>query len=107
MKKLVLFLFSAALLTGTAMSQTAKQEEKKDLRETIKDKRAHKNAKMTDVAHLRLKSAHEQSEKQEAARKNQHAIAKDLRAKGEEHPSIKAKKVIHKQHEAAEKKSGS
>ena len=62
MKKVVLFLFSAALVSGAAMAQTAKQEEKKDLRETIKHKRAHKNAMMTDDAPLRFRKAHQQHE---------------------------------------------
>jgi hypothetical protein len=106
MKKLVLFLFSAALVTGAAMAQTAKQEEKKDLREDIRDKRAHKKAVRNDVAHLRFRKAHQQHEGKVEARKDQHATAKDLRAKGVEHPTRDAKKVIHKQHEAAEKKNG-
>ena len=44
MKKLLLFIFSVALVSGAAMAQTAKQEEKKDLRETIKDKKVHQKA---------------------------------------------------------------
>ena len=106
MKKFVLFLFSVALVSGVVMAQTAKQEEKKDLQATIKHKRVHKNAMLTDDAHLRFRKAHQQHEGLEAARKNEHAIAKDLRAKGVEHPARNAKKTIHKQKEAAEKKNG-
>ena len=105
MKKSVLFLLSIALVTATAMAQT-KTEEKKDLRESIQDKRAHKSAMASNAAHLRLRRSHQQHEKAQAARRLQHRQAKNLRAKGVEHPTRDAKKVIHQQKEAAEKKSG-
>jgi len=104
MKKLLLFIFSVALISGAATAQTAKQEEKKELKETIKDKKVHQKAVVKDAAHLNLGTAKEQHDKAEADRKSQHVIAKDLRAKGVEHPVVKAKKAIRKEHEAAEKK---
>ena len=104
MKKLLLVAFGAMLTVG-AMAQ-AKQEEKKDLREDVRDKRAHKKAVRSDLAHLRFRKAHQQHEGAEAARKEEHATSKNLRAKGEEHPTREAKKIIHKQKEAAERKNG-
>lgn len=104
MKKLVLVAFGAILSLG-AMAQT-KQEEKKDLRDEVRDKRAHRKQMHRNITHLRLGKAHQQHEKLQDARKAEHVKAKHLRNRGEEHPTRDAKKTIHKQHEAAEKKNG-
>ncbi len=104
MKKLLLVAFGAALSLG-AMAQT-KTEEKKELREEVSHKRAHRKQMHRDMTHLRLRKAHQQHEKMQDARADEHAEAKHLRARGEEHPTRDAKKTLHKQKEAAEKKNG-
>ena len=106
MKKLLLFAFTAIMISGTVMAQTARQEEKKDLRTAVEIKRDQQKKMADDAAHLRLKDAHEHKEAADAARKKQQALAKDLRKKGVKHPVKAVRKKLHKEHEAAEKKIG-
>lgn len=106
MKKLLLFAFTALMISGTAMAQTVKQEDKKDLRSAVEIKRAQQKAMTDDAAHLRLKQAHDHKEIADAARKKQRANAKDLRDRGVKHPVKAVRKQLHKEHEAAEVKKG-
>ena len=106
MKKLLLFAFTAIMISGTAMAQTAKQEEKKDLRTAVEIKRDQQKKMADDAAHLRFKKAHDHKEAADAARKKQHADAQALRDKGVKHPVKAVRKQLHKEHEAAEKKAG-
>jgi hypothetical protein len=95
MKRLLLFAFTTVMISGTVMAQTAKQEEKKDLRTAVEIKRDQQKAMVNDAAHLRLKKAHGHKEAADA-----------LRDKGVKHPVKAVRKKLHKEHEAAEKKIG-
>ena len=106
MKKLLLFAFTTVMISGTVMAQTAKQEEKKDLRTAVEIKRDQQKAMVNDAAHLRLKKAHDHKEAADAARKMQHENADALRDKGVKHPVKAVRKKLHREHEAAEKKIG-
>ena len=106
MKKVLLFAFTAMMISGAAMAQTVKQEEKKDLRTAVEIKRDQQKKMADDAAHLRLKDAHEHKEAADAARKKQQALAKELRNKGVKHPVKAVRKQLHKEHEAAEAKKG-
>ena len=106
MKKLLLFAFAAVMISGTAMAQTTKQEEKKELRTAVEIKRDQQKKMADDAAHLRFKKANDHKEVADAARKKQHANAQALRDKGVKHPVKAVRKQLHKEHEAAEKKAG-
>ncbi len=106
MKKLLLFAFTALMISGTAMAQTEKQQEKKELRKAVEIKRDEQKKMADDAAHLRLKSAHQHKEAADDARKKQHAEAEALRDKGVKHPVKAVRKKLHAEHEAAEIKKG-
>ena len=106
MKKVLLFAITAMMISGTAMAQTVKQEENKDLRTAVEIKRDQQKKMADDAAHLRFKQAHNHKEVADDARKKQQALAKDLRNKGVKHPVKAVRKQLHKEHEAAEAKKG-
>jgi len=88
MKKLLVCLFSAILISGAAMAQ-AKRPPEKELKSQVE----HVKSSGNDLLHLRFKQAHEKHVAEMKRRNN--GIVKDLNGQGTPPPTPPApKKVI-------------
>ncbi len=87
MKKLFIFIFSAVLLSASAIAQPPappKSGDKRAPASELKAQGAHVSSSLNDLAHFRFKKAHEKH-LAEARRRNK-GIVKDVKAIGADVP---------------------
>ena len=92
MKKLILLLFAGALFSTAAIAQSKDvQNDKKILKNTIKDKKEDKHEAGNDLAHLRIKSAIRERKEVRSHGRSIRRQGRHLKRHGVSHPIEKAK----------------
>jgi hypothetical protein len=106
MKKFVFLLITGvALATGAIAQSSDVKDDKKDLKNSIRDKQAEKKDTRKDVGHLKIKSAMKENKEVGQDRRTIHQQGKHLdKQHGVKHPIVKAKHEVHEEKEAKKDK---
>jgi len=100
-KAIFLLVCSAALAIGASAQSKDLKEDKKDLKNTVRDKQEEKKDTRKDVGHLKLRSAMKENKEVGKDRRSIHQQGQHLKTEhGVKHPIAKAKHEVHEEKEA-------
>jgi hypothetical protein len=98
MKKLLILLFGISLTVSVvAQTSPAKQQEMKDLRTDVREKKAAKHKVNKDLSHVKVKKAMHDHKAVAAQNRDIRKDSRQLKSRGVKHPVAKAKRQVRVQ----------